>query len=114
MSPQVARHHVGEVNFLGGTDVRGLDLDAIVQINECEVSVYMGQSPPVGTGLNRPAHVTLYGVYPKLADGSRGPTDDPKLVDKFRRKLERRPGCTLLEYEPAAGVWRFAVDHFSR
>ena len=79
-----------------------------------QVSVYMGQSPPVGTGLNRPAHVTLYGVYPKLPSGERGPTDDVKLLDKFRRKLERRPGCTLLEYQPEQGVWRFAVDHFSR
>jgi hypothetical protein len=36
------------------------------------------------------------------------------LIDKFRSNLERRAGCTLLEYEPVAGMWRFAVDHFSR
>jgi hypothetical protein len=36
------------------------------------------------------------------------------VVEKFRRKLEKRKGCTLLNYEAEHGVWRFAVDHFSR
>jgi hypothetical protein len=76
--------------------------------------VYRKHSPALGTGLNRPAHITLYGVYPKRVDGSRGPTEDTMLIDKFRSNLERRAGCTLLEYEPVAGMWRFAVDHFSR
>ena len=110
----VGRHGVGEVMFLGATDVRALDLDAIVDINPSEVSVYMGASPPVGKGLNKPAHVTLYGVFPKLESGVRGRTEEPALLEKFRRKLEKRKGCTLLSYEPEHGVWRFGVEHFSR
>jgi hypothetical protein len=35
----VGRHGVGEVKFLGHTDVRTLDLDAIVDINPSEVCV---------------------------------------------------------------------------
>lgn len=34
----MARHNVGEIKFLGCTDVRHLNLDDIVEINMSEVS----------------------------------------------------------------------------
>ncbi|KAK8450285.1 hypothetical protein SEVIR_7G340584v4 [Setaria viridis] len=51
----VGRHGYGSIKFLGETDVRGLDLESIVEFNNREVIVYKDDSkkPPVGEGLNK-------------------------------------------------------------
>ncbi|KAF5196486.1 Nuclear pore complex protein nup98a [Thalictrum thalictroides] len=60
----VGRHGYGIIKFIGETDVRGLDLESIVQFNNREVFVYMDDSkkPPMGQGLNKPAEVTLLNI----------------------------------------------------
>uniref|UniRef100_A0A7S3XQJ3 Peptidase S59 domain-containing protein n=1 Tax=Heterosigma akashiwo TaxID=2829 RepID=A0A7S3XQJ3_HETAK len=105
----VARRGVGAVRWEGGVDVRGLDLDALVAIEDRAVAVYEGvaeeEKPPRGRGLNRPALVTLEGVAPPAgADGA-----------KFAAKVERRTrkmGAEFVGYDAERGVWRFGTQHF--
>uniref|UniRef100_A0A7S3XQH8 Peptidase S59 domain-containing protein n=1 Tax=Heterosigma akashiwo TaxID=2829 RepID=A0A7S3XQH8_HETAK len=105
----VARRGVGAVRWEGGVDVRGLDLDALVAIEDRAVAVYEGvaeeEKPPRGRGLNRPALVTLEGVTPPVGvDGA-----------KFAAKVERRTrkmGAEFVGYDVERGVWRFRTQHF--
>ena len=78
----VGREGVGEVTWHGATDLFAagapLDLDAIVDITPGEVAVYhrpemRASKPPRGSGLNRPATVTLRGVHPRPDEDSRRP-----------------------------------------
>eukprot|EP00127_Corallochytrium_limacisporum_P001825 Clim_evm10s85 gene=Clim_evmTU10s85 len=118
-------HHVGygSVSFDGPVNVRGLDLDAILHINQSEVVMYPSEEdggtvphPPVGSGLNKPAIVTLLNVWPKGADGrlNRDPDEDVQRIfeeRKLRPYCERR-GIEHVGYR--SGEWRFRVEHFSR
>ncbi|KAG2622534.1 hypothetical protein PVAP13_3KG000032 [Panicum virgatum] len=60
----VGRHGYGSIKFLGETDVRGLDLESIVEFNYREVIVYKDDSkkPPVGEGLNKAAEFVSFDV----------------------------------------------------
>lgn len=56
----LGRIDVGEVTWIGPTNVRGLDLDKIVQLEPREVIVYPDEEekPEVGQSLNKPAEVS--------------------------------------------------------
>jgi hypothetical protein len=83
--------------------VRADDLFDIVRITRGEVAVYDGRAsatkPPRGSGLNRPATVTLLGVFPEAIE---------------RLEAYAKDGSTFVSYDPAAGAWTFRVRHFSR
>ncbi len=107
----VFRPNVGRIEWEGETDVRGLDLDIVVRIDNKEVFVYEGvEDPPLGHGLNKPAVITLERVFPKSSA-----SDEKKRG--FVRKLEDfcvANDAEFLSYEPGSGQWVFAVKHFSR
>lgn len=114
----VGRHGYGFVKFLGETDVRGLDLESIIQFNRCEVLVYMDESkkPPPGVGLNKPAEITLLNV--KFVDKKSGQhlSEGPE-VEKFEKKLKKKTeeqGAEFLAYDAIKGEWAFRVLHFSK
>mmetsp|Transcript_1191 Transcript_1191/g.2551 ORF Transcript_1191/g.2551 Transcript_1191/m.2551 type:complete len:1749 (+) Transcript_1191:347-5593(+) len=108
----VARTGVGKVEWEGAVDVRGANLDRIVVIDGKAVSIYTeeeeeGRKPEVGTKLNRPAILTLEGIFPP----------DPNDPDKFVKKVTRQTakmGAELISYDPAIGQWILRVKHFSR
>jgi len=108
----VARTGVGKVTWEGAVDVRGANLDRIIVIEAKSVSIYAeeeeeGRKPEVGTKLNRPAILTLEGVFPP----------DPNDPDKFVRKVTRQTqkmGAELVGYDPISGEWILRVKHFSR
>ncbi|KAK9808458.1 hypothetical protein WJX73_007966 [Symbiochloris irregularis] len=114
----VAHKGVGRIRWLQPVDVRGLDLDAIVRLDPGIVEVYLEGSSraSVGEGLNKPAEVTLYGVYKKnKATGQ--PVTDPEDIEAYRKRLKRLAAgqkSRFVSYEPQGGVWCFEVDHFSR
>ena len=107
----VTRPNYGEIVWSGETDVRGLDLDAIISIGRSEVGLYENCSPPsVGSELNKRATITLHNVFPK-----EGSTDRKK--QEFDRKLRDyclSSGAEFIAYDRTTGSWQFEVQHFSR
>jgi len=110
----VVRPGVGRIEWEGAVDIRGTDLDQVVIIEPKSASVYMneeedGSKPAVGTKLNRSAIITLERVF--------APEATMESQDKFARKVERQTrkmGAELVNYDPATGVWKLRVQHFSR
>lgn len=110
----VERPGVGKIEWEGAVDVRDLNLDTLVVIDDCpqSASVYTqeeknGTKPPVGTKLNRPAIITLENVFP--------PEGIPK--EKFEKRVAKstkRNNAELISYDSSSGRWSFRVLHFSR
>ncbi|CAL9078977.1 unnamed protein product [Musa textilis] len=113
----VGRHGYGSIKFYGETDVRGLDLESIVQFNHREVIVYRDDSkkPPVGQGLNKPAEVTLLNIKCLNKKTGQQYTEGPN-VEKYKEMLTvkgEEQGAEFLSFDPVKGEWKFKVKHFS-
>lgn len=114
----VGRQGYGSVKFLGETDVRGLDLESIVQFNKCEVLVYMDEhrKPLPGFGLNKPAEITLLNV--KCVDKKSGHhLSEGVEAEKFEKRLKKKTeeqGAEFVSYDASTGEWKFRVKHFSK
>ncbi|BES93176.1 Nuclear pore complex protein nup98 [Nesidiocoris tenuis] len=116
----VGRLNYGNVFFPESFDVAGLNLDEIVHFRLKEVVIYPDDEtkPPLGTGLNRRAQVTLDRVWP-TDKSTRQPITDPARIAAldFESKLIRasgKAGTRFVEYRPQTGSWVFKVDHFSK
>ncbi|XP_054734622.1 nuclear pore complex protein Nup98-Nup96 [Anastrepha obliqua] len=116
----VGREGYGNVYFGKEMDVAGLNLDEIVHFRNKEIIIYPDDDnkPPVGSGLNREAQVTLDQVWPH--DKTRHePIKDPvRLADmdwegKLRRVCDKND-TRFIEYRPEMGSWVFRVKHFSK
>ncbi|TVU19575.1 hypothetical protein EJB05_35731, partial [Eragrostis curvula] len=113
----VGRHGYGSIKFLGATDVRGLDLESIVEFNNREVIVYKDDSkkPPVGEGLNKAAEVTLLNIKCMNKKTGEQYHEGPR-VDKYMEMLIKKAdeqGAEFLSFDAAKGEWKFRVEHFS-
>ena len=113
----VGRHGYGSIKFLGETDVRGLDLESIVEFNYREVIVYKDDSkkPPVGEGLNKAAEVTLLNIKCVNTKTGEEYPDGPQ-VDSYTQMLVRmteEQGAEFVSFDAAMGEWKFRVEHFS-
>jgi len=114
---KVERPGYGSVAWDGAVDVRGVDIDTVVVIESKNVSVYdeaeeTGQKPQQGSKLNRPAVITMYGIYPK--DGAESSADAKAKLKRKIEKSTKKMGADLLSFEEESGVWKFRVGHFSR
>lgn len=58
ISFSISNQH-GSIEFLSKVDLRDLDLDSLINIQKTFIEVYPCKSPPIGTGLNVPARLTL-------------------------------------------------------
>jgi len=112
---RVCREGVGAVVFEGGTDCRGLlpVLQEILVIDKGEVVVYPDatRKPPIGQGLNKPAHVTLHGCMPK----SQQRLSDKSARERYRQRVAQmteEKGAVFEDYDCEDGTWRFRVSHF--
>ncbi|KAM0875082.1 hypothetical protein ACQ4PT_037012 [Festuca glaucescens] len=113
----VGRQDYGSIKFLGETDVRGLDLESVVEFNNREVVVYKEDSekPPVGKGLNKAALVTLLNIKCMNRKTGEPCTEGPRL-DKFKETLVKKAkeqGAEFVSFDGAKGEWKFRVKHFS-
>ncbi|KAF8725770.1 hypothetical protein HU200_020323 [Digitaria exilis] len=113
----VGRHGYGSIKFLGETDVRGLNLESIVEFNNREVIVYKDDSkkPPVGEGLNKAAEVTLLNI--RCVNKKTGEQyDEGPRVERYREMLMKKAkeqGAEFVSFDAAKGEWKFRVKHFS-
>lgn len=105
---------VGAVTFRGETDCRQLvhNLPNIVILQPGEVVVYPDPAckPPVGTDLNKPSDITLWGCMPKSQTFK-----DQKARDKYTKRVKQMTegkGAEFVDYDCDDGVWRFRVKHF--
>ncbi|XP_053680653.1 nuclear pore complex protein Nup98-Nup96 [Anopheles nili] len=116
----IGRKGYGNVYFNEPIDVAGLNLDEIVHFRHKEVIIYPDDEnkPPVGSGLNRKAQITLDQVWPHDKT-LHEPIKDPHrlaLMDyeaKLRRVCDKHD-TRFLEYRPDTGSWVFKVEHFSK
>ena len=113
----VGRQGYGSIKFLGETDVRGLDLESIVEFNNREVIVYKddNEKPPVGEGLNKAAVVTLLNIKCVNRKTGEAYTEGPR-VDKYKEMLVKKAeeqGVEFISFDAAKGEWKFKVKHFS-
>lgn len=103
------KNHHGKIEFEGVTDVSKLDIDQIVQIEASSVCVYPDNSevnkPKEGSGLNKPAKVTLYNCKPKKASSS---VDFLEKIKKYCKEND----CEFISYSSSTGTWEFRVKHF--
>ncbi|XP_060517392.1 nuclear pore complex protein Nup98-Nup96-like isoform X1 [Cylas formicarius] len=116
----IGRRGYGNVYFPDEMDVAGLNIDELVHFRYREINVYPDDTkkPPVGSGLNRRAQVTLDNVYPRKAGSNVIVKDVDDLVqmnfaEKLRRVTEKK-GVRFVDYRPETGSWVFKVDHFSK
>lgn len=116
----IGREGYGSVFFPGETDLTGLNLDEIIFFRRQEVQVYVDEDnkPEVGSGINKPAEVTLDSVFPSDKTTREKITDPARLsLMGFSGRLEKssvKMGAKFMEYRPETGSWVFAVKHFSK
>ncbi|XP_004537879.1 nuclear pore complex protein Nup98-Nup96 [Ceratitis capitata] len=116
----VGREGYGNVYFGKEMDVAGLNLDEIVHFRNKEIIIYPDDDnkPPIGSGLNREAQVTLDQVWPHDKTMHEPIKDPVRLADmdwegKLRRVCDRND-TRFIEYRPETGSWVFRVKHFSK
>ncbi|RZF34912.1 hypothetical protein LSTR_LSTR011406 [Laodelphax striatellus] len=108
----IGRLNYGNVFYPDSFDVSGLNIDEIVHIRHKEIVVYPDDTckPPLGTGLNRRAQVTLDRVWPSDKN-SRLPISDPQRLAELDyeaklRKASAKNKTRFVEYRPQTGSWR--------
>eukprot|EP01041_Mallomonas_annulata_P003522 gene3522-7007_t len=110
----ILRPNIGRIEWEGETDIRGLNLDEIVKIEQGSVDVYEDTSesekPPVGQGLNKSAIILLQNIFPKENISTKKRLE---FVDKLQ-KCCVNAGSEFLDYDSETGDWVFRAAHFSR
>jgi hypothetical protein len=96
----------GEIAWLEPVDLTEADFDDIT-IADGAIDAMSNEDtrPAVGSGLNKPASVTLFRVFPKNKGAS----------EKFRAKLEaaaKQFGAVFKSYDADEGRWSFELPHF--
>eukprot|EP00177_Eucheuma_denticulatum_P005859 GFKZ01010679.1.p1 GENE.GFKZ01010679.1~~GFKZ01010679.1.p1 ORF type:complete len:917 (+),score=148.44 GFKZ01010679.1:91-2751(+) len=112
----IGRKRKGEITWLEPVDLRRVNLDEVVRIQNRQVSVYPKEEDlvPPGQGLNKPAKVKLFGLY-KYDKRTREPLRDASAAAIMVEKLKGHSaeiGVTFLGYEVKTGTWLFQVDRF--
>lgn len=112
----IGRKARGEILWLEPVDLRGLNLDDVVEIKTGEISVYPRDKdvPPVGQGLNKPARVKLLGIH-KFNKHTKEPLTDASTAARMVQKLKahcEKGGLRFLGYDIKTGTWIFEVSSF--
>ncbi|EDO08394.1 Nucleoporin autopeptidase family protein [Babesia bovis T2Bo] len=113
MDFQVTREGFGDILWPGYTDLRGLNLDKIVDIGNRKVTLYGGTSQihPVGEGLNKQATVTLYNCIPDDSGKDKSITETVKQLEQLKEHTESL-GCKFLSGNLKTGKWVFTAPCF--
>lgn len=101
---RIERFGFGAVTWPGLTDVRRLDLDAIVDIGKGSLTLYPSmEKPPTGKGLNKEAVVCL-DVKPSRAAAH------PDVLRDRLMKISEDFGGRFISYDMEK--WIFRMPHF--
>jgi len=103
----VIQNQHAKVQFLEPTNLAGVDLDQIVQINPKSVEFYPveSQKPKVGDGLNKSALITFYNF------DLPGKTSEEKFLKKVRQ-WTKSIHAEFLEYDQSKKSLTINVHHF--
>lgn len=85
---------VAEIEWLDEVDLRGVNLDDIVQMSHMEVAIYEDSSykPLHGEELNKPCKVTFYRVLPKKNQSTE------QALKKWKKAIEK-DGAKIISYD---------------
>jgi hypothetical protein len=110
---RISRRGVGSIEWEGNTDLRSLNLDELVDIDNKSIAVYedvsSDEKPQVGVGLNKPAVLTLCDIYP----GDKSASQD--MYFAFEEKLKKvckKRSADFRSYDIETGEWSFRVACF--
>jgi hypothetical protein len=100
----VTHREYGQVYFPGIVDVKGLNIDRVVQFSHRHLKVYPVDAdlPPLGQGLNTACRVTLYNV------ASEEGTEQGAFVARLQRMCARQ-NTLYVTYRPSRLEWVFEV-----
>jgi len=103
----------GKVSFPGTTDVRGLKVDDIVQIEARMFEIYPDGTdrPTKGTGLNKDAIITLYACWPSNKNRSHVQTRDQGRLKRYEKALRGAlpEDSEFINYDYGNGNWSFRM-----
>lgn len=108
----VGREGYGEITWVESVDVRGLDLDAAVDIQKGEIAVFPDQD---ASQLDAPAIVTLERMH-KIDKETGTPTTDEALMAKYAKKLKvfcEQSKLRFMSYDGDQGRWQFRAETFA-
>lgn len=105
----------GSVEFIGKTDVTGVDFADIITISKGNVEVYDDErhkltKPAVGQKLNNPAIIILQGI--KMKRGQTVADKEQRLRENLKKVDEG--GAEHISYDSEKSIWQFKVAHFTR
>lgn len=106
----------GQITWEGKTDVRGINFDILVHIDLYSATVYpeeierLNLKPEIGKGLNKPAIIKLYKIFPALNSTQ---ATRKKFVENLKAKTTKIPDAEFISYEESVGVFTFKVAHFT-
>lgn len=121
----VIHPEIGEIFWPGQLDTtEDVSLSDIIHFesrggDKRSVDVYPDENckPPVGQGLNRPAIITFFNMFPTNKT-TKEPIKTESALERYAERLRRsnkRSGAEFLSYgDQQPGDWRFRVLHFSK
>lgn len=97
----IKKDNVGSIKFLKPVDVRGLDLDAIVEFYPTSIVVYPNEDekPEPGRGLNTNAIISLESCFPVDPTTGRTSTNEAD-ISRFVRRLQSMSRVNLASNFP--------------
>jgi len=121
----VGHDDYGSVQWKGLTDVRALDLDAIVEFEHGKIEVYddtLSDKPQHGEYLNKYAIIRLQSIWSQQVEKAK--EEGTTLSDAQREKYQTEWGKILQDhcantgtkfnaYDEVKGEWAFEVEHFT-
>lgn len=106
----------GQILWEGETDVRGINFDVLVNLDLYSATVYPEEierqnlKPEVGQGLNKPAIITLFKIFPSM---NANEAARRKFAENLKKKTSNIPDAEFISYDEYHGVLSFKVAHFT-
>ena len=100
----------GYICWINKCDLRGMNLNLTVEFGNRFCTLYPNHKsdsiPPHGTGLNHPAHITLFRCWPQKQNKSE---QSIKLYEALLHKTAESMNVKFISYNPSDGHWTFAI-----